>query len=294
MMRTQIFALLFILASTAPALADAKADKAKAVALYDEGLRHYNVAEYPEAIAAWKQAYLLSKKPLLLFNLGQAYRLSGDCKQAMTFYDSYQREEPSPKNQADLDDALKLCAAAAVDKPVDKPVVPVADKPVDKPVVPVADKPVDKPVVPVADKPVDQPVVTAPPVIHDQPGVVTPPPVDTSNPPPEGESHGSTRTAGIVIGGAGIVLTGVGIYFGLAARSLNDSLDHHTGEWTQNNADDETASRRDVKLGVVFGGLGAAAVITGGVLFVLGGRATDHVAISPTHDGAAFVWNGRF
>lgn len=284
MMRTQIFSLLLIVASTAPAFADAKADKAKAIALYDEGLRHYNVAEYPEAIAAWKQAYLLSKKPLLLFNLGQAYRLSGDCKQAMTFYDSYQREEPSPKNQADLDEALKLCATVAVDKPVDKPVVPVIDKPVDKPVVPVTDKPV------VADPP----VVTAPPVITDRPGVVTPPPVDTSSPAPEGQSHGSTRTAGIVIGGAGIVLTGVGVYFGLAARNLNDKLDHHTGEWQQTDADDESASSRDVKLGVVFGGLGAAAVITGGVLFVIGGRAADHVAVSPTHDGAAFVWNGRF
>src|SRR5947209_6744505 len=124
-MRTPVLlGLLLVLCAAAPALADEKlgaADKAKAKQLYDEGLRHYNVAEYPEAITAWKQSYLISKKPLLLFNVGQAYRLSGDCKQAMTFYESYQREEPAPKNQADLDEALALC------KTTDKPVV--TDKP---------------------------------------------------------------------------------------------------------------------------------------------------------------------
>src|SRR5262245_20667264 len=95
--------------AVSPAIADDKADKAKAKQLYEEGLRHYNVAEYTEAIAAWKQAYLLSKRPLLLFNLGQAYRLSGDCGQAMRFYENYQTEEPSPKNADELEQAIALC-----------------------------------------------------------------------------------------------------------------------------------------------------------------------------------------
>src|ERR1044072_7869036 len=104
-MRSFVLGLALVLAAT-PALAD---DKAKAKSLYDEGLRHFQVAEYTQAIDAWKQSYLISKKPLLLFNIGQAYRLSGDCKQAMTFYDSYQREEPNPKNQGELDEAIGLC-----------------------------------------------------------------------------------------------------------------------------------------------------------------------------------------
>src|SRR4051812_11405736 len=127
-MRTSLLCLSILFAS-APALAD---HKKTAVELYDEGLRHYNVAEYPEAIASWKQAYLMSKKALLLFNIGQAYRLSGDCKQAMTFYESYEREEPSPKNQNELDQALALCKQSS--QPIDTPVVAAPDKPIDKPV----------------------------------------------------------------------------------------------------------------------------------------------------------------
>jgi tetratricopeptide (TPR) repeat protein len=95
---------------------------AQGKALYDEGLRHYNVAEYKEAIAVWKQAYLLAKKPLLLFNIGQAYRLSGDCDQALTFYDSYIRDEPNIQNQEELDQAVAQCKdaqAKAKQPPVD-------------------------------------------------------------------------------------------------------------------------------------------------------------------------------
>src|SRR5512143_3998622 len=129
--------LALLIAATSPAFADAKADKAKAKLLYEEGLKHYNLAEWQEAIKSWKESYLLSKKPLLLFNLGQAYRLAGDCTQAMTFYDSYQREEPNPKSQAELDEALGLCKQQ-LDKPVNtKPVdtKPVNTKPVEtKPV----------------------------------------------------------------------------------------------------------------------------------------------------------------
>ncbi|HET9989953.1 MAG TPA: hypothetical protein VFQ65_15590, partial [Kofleriaceae bacterium] len=80
MMRRWLLAVCLTTATASTAHAD---DRAAAKQLYDEGLRHYNVAEYPAAIVAWKQAYVLSKKPILLFNIAQAYRLAGDCKQAL-------------------------------------------------------------------------------------------------------------------------------------------------------------------------------------------------------------------
>src|SRR6185503_16193536 len=184
MRRTILGAVLVLAASTAHA-----DDKKKAKAFYDEGLKRYNLAEYPDAIKAWKEAYLLSKKPLLLFNIGQAYRLSGDCKQAMIFYDSYQREESNPKNQDELEEALKLCKdAKPADKPADKPVgtpvgaQPVGTKPADKPVgtppvgaQPGGTKPADKPagtppVGTVGTKPADKPVGT----VGAQPGGTKP------------------------------------------------------------------------------------------------------------------------
>src|SRR5689334_5004774 len=101
--------LIASLLAATPSLADDKADKAKAKQAYEEGKVHYDLAEYKEAVASWKQSYALSKKPILLFNIGQAYRLGGDCTSAMTFYENYQRVEPNPKNQDELDQAISLC-----------------------------------------------------------------------------------------------------------------------------------------------------------------------------------------
>jgi hypothetical protein len=258
---------LIVLACASPALAD---DKAKAKTLYQEGLNHYNLAEWQEAIKSWKESYILSKKPLLLFNIGQAYRLSGDCKQAMIFYDSYQREEPNPKNGAELEEALALCAKQP-DKPVDKPV----NKPLDKPVV--TTPPVDKPVV-VAQKPEPQQPVE---------------PVD-SGPTTSG---GGLRKVGYIVGGAGVVMTGVGIYFALDASSTASDLDGYMGEWGQEQIDLEASGKNSATMGKVFTGLGVAAVVAGGVMYVVGGPKSvesSGVAIAPTRGGAAMSWSLRF
>src|SRR5215813_608889 len=76
------------------------ADQARARKLTDEGLTHYNVAEYDQAIESFKAAYVISKAPGLLFNIAQAYRLKGDCAQALHFYKNYLRVEPSAKQRA--------------------------------------------------------------------------------------------------------------------------------------------------------------------------------------------------
>jgi tetratricopeptide (TPR) repeat protein len=122
-----VVALLSILAGS-DALADkekSKGKSSKAKELYEEGLRRYNVAEYAEAIRVWKEAYLVSKRPVLLFNLGQAYRLSGDCTQALSFYDSYRREQPNLDNQAELSEAETLCKAKLAEKPVEPAPPPI-------------------------------------------------------------------------------------------------------------------------------------------------------------------------
>lgn len=260
--------LVLLLAATSPAFAD---DKAKAKALYEEGLKHYNLAEWSDAIKSWKDSYLISKKPLLLFNIGQAYRLSGDCKQAMVFYDSYQREEPNPKNAAELEEALALCAKQP-DKPVDKPL----DKPADKPVV--TTPPVESKPVVVAQK--------AEPVAPTQP-------VDTG----ETTTGGGLRKVGIVVGGAGVVMGGLAIYFALDASSAASDLDGYTGEWGQEQIDLEAKGERSATLGKVLGGVGIAAIAAGGVMFAIGGPKSvesSGVAIVPTRGGAAFSWSTRF
>ena len=122
MMRVSIAALALVL-EFGPAHAD---DRGRAEQLYQQGLRSYDLAEYPQAIAAWKQAYSLSKKPLLLFNIGQALRLSSDCTQALTFYDSYVREATEIQNEDELDSAVTECKAKLATHPPSSPPQPAA------------------------------------------------------------------------------------------------------------------------------------------------------------------------
>jgi tetratricopeptide (TPR) repeat protein len=260
---------LAVMLAATPAMAD---DKAKAKALYDEGLRHYEVAEYPQAIEAWKQSYLLSRKPLLLFNIGQAYRLSGDCKQAMTFYDNYQNVEAKPKNQDELDQAVAACKNQPATNPT--PTNPTPTNAVST----------------------TQPTPTEPTPVETKPADTTPveTKAETMPPPPPEPSSGGHRTLGLALAIAGGVFEGGAVYFALDGKSKADDVAKATA-WTQHTKDLQSAGQRDNKLAIGFGVVGAAALVTGVVFLVTGGHATEtSVAIVPTGDGAQVGWSGSF
>jgi tetratricopeptide (TPR) repeat protein len=255
------YAIAACLVATTAAYAD---DRATAKKLYDDGLRHYNVAEYADAIAAWKQAYLVAKKPILLFNIGQAYRLAGDCKQAVTFYDSYEREEPHPSNQDEVDQARALCKEVVT--------APVPDHP-----------------------PTPTPTPTPPPT-----PTPTPPPLETTTTMPLPSTSTTTTTTtsthltAYVVGGAGLALGVTGVVFALDARAQNHKNDGVT-DWTAENNSIQARGQRDDKLAIVFGALGAAGIATGVVLYALGHGADEHgVALAPTRGGLAVTWARAF
>src|SRR5262245_31930482 len=94
--RPLVLALLFC----APARAQEGAEDPQKVeknrqarALYAEGVKQYNLQNYDQAIAAFKQSYLLSENPPLLYNIAQAYRQKGPpgCASALGFYQGYLR-----------------------------------------------------------------------------------------------------------------------------------------------------------------------------------------------------------
>ena len=80
-------------ASAQPAPVTDPAATATARRLYEEGIKHYNVAEYDEAIAAFREAYWLTSAPELLYDIAQSYRLRGpgSCGSALKFYKSFLR-----------------------------------------------------------------------------------------------------------------------------------------------------------------------------------------------------------
>src|SRR5262245_5931721 len=63
---------------------------------YDQGRLHYDLGEYDKAIAEFKEAYAILSMPGLLYDIAQAYRRKGDCRQALVAYANYQRLETSP------------------------------------------------------------------------------------------------------------------------------------------------------------------------------------------------------
>ncbi|MGE0871280.1 MAG: hypothetical protein AB7P03_22155 [Kofleriaceae bacterium] len=91
-MRLARIALCAVLAATSGGFADPVPDQARVLA--ERGRQLHEQGRYPAAIAAFEQAYLLAPSTGLLFNLGQAHRLAGNCEDAAAMYRRYLANEP--------------------------------------------------------------------------------------------------------------------------------------------------------------------------------------------------------
>ncbi len=145
-MRTVIVGL--VLALLVPGLAWAQrrggADETKARALYDDAVHRYDLAEYDKAIEEFKEVYLLTNRPELLFNLAQSHRAKHDYDTALHFYRTYLKLKPSAANRgevlADIDELDKALRERDTPRPAprEKPLEPPAGVRVEQPVVAVA------------------------------------------------------------------------------------------------------------------------------------------------------------
>lgn len=115
----------------APARADRAADRALA-----EGRRHYDLREWDQAIAKFKESYKRTPSRKALFNLAQAHRLKGDCEDAAGLYRTYLRNYPDATNRAQVEQL-----AAEMDTCAKRPDEPAATKPGLETPAPVAQEP---------------------------------------------------------------------------------------------------------------------------------------------------------
>jgi len=231
-------------------------DKVKrAQELFVEGRRHFDIGDYAPAIASWKESYLLSNAPLLLFNIGQAYRLSGNCAQANRFYLNYKRVEPRPKNQVELDLAMEKC----------KGVEPATSDP--------------------------EPTEPTPPAAPPEPVTAQPPPPSPPSPPPEPPRHtdggGMTglQLGGILTGAAGAVALGYATLLVVQANSDANKVANAPFGTPWSTVDrydrDGKSKARTAKL---VGAAGGVAAIAGATMWWLGRRsARVDVAVTPSH-----------
>jgi tetratricopeptide (TPR) repeat protein len=79
----------------------------RAAKLYDEAKAHYNLQEYDTALSGFKDAYLLSKEPGLLFNIGQCYRQMGKEQEAIRSFKAYLNEDPESPQRPQIEQWLK-------------------------------------------------------------------------------------------------------------------------------------------------------------------------------------------
>lgn len=90
-----LLSILICMAGAARA-GDAPGDtKLQARAHFSAGTTFYEAGSYDKAIAEYDEAYRLLPLPDFLFNIGQAYRLKGDDRRAISYYQRYLDAKPS-------------------------------------------------------------------------------------------------------------------------------------------------------------------------------------------------------
>jgi hypothetical protein len=95
------------LAGSPPASAQATGDKKKALELFDQANKKFNLGEFKAAIDLFTQAYETYDAPEFLFNIAQAYRFDGNCPKAVFFYRRYLAQKPNAPNKDEVDGYVK-------------------------------------------------------------------------------------------------------------------------------------------------------------------------------------------
>ena len=207
---------------------------------YAKGKAAQDAGEFETAAKEYLAAFAEFPQPLLLYNVAQVKRLSGANDEAIEYYDKYLTLDPSGPGAANSREILaELRAAKEQDKPLAEPLVPEEDEARSQPIEPPG-----------------------------PPDIVIP----LLEPKRKASSGRTLKIVGLSAAGLGVVAIGAGVLFGLDARSKSDEISSYQGEWdeTKNQlfADGESAER----LMFISTSVGAAAVITGAVLYVLGTR----------------------
>jgi tetratricopeptide (TPR) repeat protein len=218
---------------------------------------HLQAGRHDEAIAEYRRAYAYVPSPAFLYNIAQAYRQKGDAASALTYYRRYLEADPRGRAAA----AAREHAAAMEELVRARAAEPevTAPPPEPAPAPPPAPAPAPPAPVPVAPRP-------SAPARHD--------------------GGSGLRIAGLVAGGAGVAAIGAGVYFGIRARNLSDQV---SGTFEPEDDASGKAANRNMLIGY---GVGAAGLITGGVISYLAARARSEVVpvVSFGRDRIQLTW----
>jgi hypothetical protein len=110
---------------------DPKAERAARTAEarqhYLEGQRLYDLRRYPDAIPEFETAYRLTGDPALLYNIGQAFRLSNRYPDALHYYKTYLKKVPGSALRVEVE--RRIAELERVDAPPNQTEPPFGTEP---------------------------------------------------------------------------------------------------------------------------------------------------------------------
>jgi tetratricopeptide (TPR) repeat protein len=221
--------------------------------------------DYQEGVQILAELFVETSDPTYVYNQGRCYQQNGRAEQALNRFREYLRQAKDlpPGAKAGVERYIAECEADLGKSPEAKPVV--------------APTPAST-----AEHASESPSSPSPPIESHTP----PPPPDAPladvaarAPAPDAFDGRGLRIAGLVTAAVGVAALAGGVAFNLAANHLDDQI--AAGKYTR----DKAASRdRDETLGWISYGVGAAAVVTGATLYLLGWRSAPNatMAVFPT------------
>jgi tetratricopeptide (TPR) repeat protein len=243
----------------------------EARALYERGLAHYHVGDFPQAIDEFKRAYELSKAPRLLFDLAQAQRLNKDYEPALYSYTTYLRLVPDAPNRDDVNARIAEMNRLIKEGHARETAPPPTET---TPAAPVVPPPTTAPTTPTTPttSPTEKPLVARPP--------------------------GRTLLwtgVGVAAGGVALMAAAAGLTGAAAsAGSSLDALQQSHGMWDAHYQSLYDAGQREQTAAIALWAIGGAATVAGGVLAVVGARRAAGLRLGAQPGAASIAWSGRF
>jgi len=245
------------------------ADKTKTAKQYvDAGLAAQDAGDYDTAISLYEKAYALVPHPVLVFNMAQAQRLAKHDDKALELYEKYLAADPNgtqAKKAREIVADMKAKRAEAEKAAADAKAAESAR--IAAEAARIADEKRAAEAKRAQAERAKQVAQTAPVAGPGAP----PSPADTVEHPGR-----ALRIAGIGVGAVGVVGVGVGIVFGLKARSLAD--DFQPGMRFDPDKDDEGERANRTAIIGIAGGVVLVAV--GATLYWRGHVAKHRAEVS--------------
>lgn len=269
--------MLVVATGAAAAQPTAPSDKQKQQAgeLVKKAITKSQAGDHDAAIELYLQSYALIPTPILLSNIGSEYQAASKPVDALRYFCKYLDADPTGANVSYATAQAKTLQIQLGNEFDDKNVC----------------KPKEAPPPPQPTPPADSGA-----------GSGSAAPVVGAGESQTGEHPTKTlEYAGLGVGAAGVIAFGVGVYFGLQAKSISDDISNHPmgTPWRNDIQAYEQQGKDDETRGIILMIGGGAAAVTGTVMFVLGrshGSSNEHVTLRPiaTPTTAGLALGGRF